>query len=225
MKRALLLRVANTQFVVLAWSSATMDDAIKKVRQLAASALARKERLNEQLAALEAEQQQRTSERELAISADDDEVALHLTQQLNALSERMDLKRGEVAEAESSYLAIVGDLRAVQDAAKEHERLAQRAPVDALAARDEFSPSAEDAALENVRRHIENLSAEAELNDDLGAARKSDRELEQKIARLEKEEAEAKAKAQLAELKAKKKAASSPSPGETPPAKKPKKTM
>jgi phage shock protein A len=203
-----------------------MDDAIKKVRQLAASALARKEKLEEQLTAREAEKRQKEADREVALSADDDEVALGLTQQINELTSRVELKRGEVDAADSSYRDILGDLRSVQDAAKEHERLAARAPIDKAIAADPFDMSAEDAALDNVRRHIDTLSAQADLDDELGASRKADRELEQKMAAIEKQEAEAKARAQLAELKAKRKPKETPAAaeGEEPP-KKPKKTM
>lgn len=180
-----------------------MDDAIKKVRQLAASTLVRKEQLQEQLAALEAELQQRQTDRDRAISAEAEELALELSQIVRDLDERVDLKRGEVAEADASYREIIGELRSVQDAAKQHERLVQRAPVDSALAADPFALTAEDAALENVRRHIDQLSTEADLNDELRPPKREPA----------KEDAEAKAKAQLEELKAKKKAG------------KPKKTM
>src|SRR5688572_8051844 len=107
----------------------TMDDAIKKVRQLAASALVRTERVQEELTSLEAEKNRRESQRELAINAGDDETALQLTQLVMDLSQRIEAKRGEVADADAAYREIVGDLRSVQDAAKEHERLVQRAPI------------------------------------------------------------------------------------------------
>ena len=210
-----------------------MDDAIKKVKQLAASALARKERLAEEVLALEAEKRHREAERELAISSDDDATALQLTQLVQDLDARLELKRGEVDAADDAYREIVADLRSVQDAAKEHDRLAARAPIDA-ALPDPFAPSAEDAALENVRRHIDELGARADLEDELGAQRKTDRELEQKVAKLDAQEAEAKAKAQLAELKAKKKAkaadapaapAAEPTDDDEPPPPKKKKTM
>jgi phage shock protein A len=204
----------------------TMDDAIKKVRQLAASALARKEKLEEELSAVEAEKKQREAQRELALSSGDDELALKLTQLVGDLHARLELKRDEIAAADDAYREILVDLRAVQDAAKEQERLVQRAPIDAALEPDPFGTSAEDAALENVRQHIETLSARAELEDELNASRKSDRELAKRLADLEKQEAEEKAKAQLAELKAKRKKEAAPSGNEEPPPpKKPKKTM
>jgi hypothetical protein len=145
-----------------------MDDAIKKVRQLAASALVRKERLEEELARILADLKRRGGDPDLDAS-----VAS---------------KRNEIADANEAYQQILGDARAVQDAAKEHERLVERAPVDAVRNADPFSMSAEDVALDNVRRHIEQLEAEASLTQDDGP----------------KEDPEAKARAQLAELKAKK---------------------
>ncbi len=210
-----------------------MDDAVKKVRQLAASALARKEQLEGEVAALEADKRRREADRELALSSDDDALALQLTRMVEDLVQRLALKRSEVEAQEDAYREIVGDLRSVQDAAREHERLVQRVPVDSAALPDPFATSAEDVALENVRRHIDELSARAELEDELGASQKADRELSRQLAELERQEAEAKARAQLAELKAKRKtdAPAVPAdpgpetPEEPPPAKKPKKTM
>jgi phage shock protein A len=210
-----------------------MDDAIKRVRQLAARALVRKEKLESELAALEAEKRQRETDLDRAISAEDDEIALRVTEMIGLLGERIEHKRSEVSEAEESYRQILADARAVQDAAKEHERLVQRAPIDAILGGDPLAASAEDAALENVRQHIEQLSAEAELNDELGASRRQERELSRKLADLEKQDAEARARAQLAELKAKKKKtaegapreAAAEGPPQNEPPKKPKKTM
>lgn len=145
-----------------------MDDVIKKVRQLAASALARKDKLEDELARILVDLKRRGVDPDL-----DAAVAS---------------KRNEIADANATYQEILGDVRAVQDAAKQHERLVDRAPVDALRNADPFAVSAEDVALDNVRRHIEQLDAEASLTQDDAP----------------KEDPEAKARAQLAELKAKK---------------------
>lgn len=183
-----------------------MDDAIKKVKQLAASALARRDRFEEELRILEKERAVRLENRELALGAQDDDLALEVTTLLQDLDRRVEIKRGELAEAEEHYQEILGELRSIQNSRADLERARLRAPVDAVAAPDPFSTSAEDVALENVRRHIDELTARAELEEEL---RPSDRDLSRRIAELEKSEAEAKAKAQLAELKAKRSAGAS----------------
>lgn len=198
-----------------------MDDAIKKVKRLAAGALVRKERFDDELRALEEERSLRDRDRALAVDAADDDLALQLTKVLQDLDRRIEIKRGEQAEAERHYEEILGELGAIRDAQSRLERASLRAPVDAALGSDALSQSAEEAALENVRHHIEELTARAELEEELSS---NDRDLSRELARLEKKEAEAKAKAKLADLKKKKQqvATGSPGPGTI---KKPKKTM
>jgi hypothetical protein len=206
-----------------------MDDAIKRVKQLAASALVRKEKLEEELRVLEEEKANRARQQDLASRSGDEGVAMDLQSLMVDLEARLSAKRDEIAEADAAFREIMADLDTTKQAKDDYARAKLRAPIDAAASPDPFAMSAEDVALDNVRRSIEGLSAEAELGDDLQAegpqraerakahsrseaeaswqdiaGRRSEAELSRKIAELEQKEKADKALAQLAELKAKK---------------------
>ncbi len=154
---------------------------------------------------------------------------------------------GQALEGIESQLASQLDLRcsiesSLQDTLREHqgadglksqlEREQLQATVSQLSTSDPFEPSAEDRALSNAREGISDLQAQVQLDRELGAEARQDRELEGRLRALRSEDPDAAARAQLAELKAARSARPSDGPevsadeaaGQTPP-KKPKRTL
>lgn len=192
-----------------------ITEARVRLKKLAASMLVRKERLEEELKMLEAEQARVVQELDLiaAASPAEPDVGIEptgraLDPELAAiraeLAAKVDAKREELEQAEAD---LSGALRQFDDLAKvktQTERDVLRAVVAGATSRDPFSRDPADVALANVREHIGELGARVRLNDELAGVSAVDAP----AAPVVREDPEAKARAILAELKAKKRGAS-----------------
>jgi hypothetical protein len=171
----------------------TLAQAKAALKKAAASQLARKERLEEELQRLR---------RALALQPDD------------TLAEAVAEKESLLATVEHDLQESLQELRSFDGLKDDLRRATLQREVGRLTTEDPFAPSAEARALENVRGHIETLDAQAEVMAELGAEAKASEDARRKLARMDAESREAAAKAQLAALKAARQKA--PAPGADP---------
>jgi len=197
-------------------------EARAKLRQLAARALARKEALEEELARFEAKKKTLAADLRTIDSAGRDDLRAEASTIGGEIDARIDALATGIAAAEQQRREALDELSETERSGRDLERLELRAAIDAGG--DPHAPSPVERALENVRSHIADLEARAELERDLAGPETRDR------ARIDRELSELEARAQLEALKAKKKPRA-PEPTEEPkddsetPAGRPKRTM
>lgn len=157
------------------------------------------------------ELEQTLADLETAVSTGDDELAIILINRKNALEAEVAEADGELAQAKSdaedakaSLLNVQGEIEKLK---AEKDRML--AKMESAQARlqiqnqlDGLSVEAEVKALDNVRTHIENLTAEANLNSELAG-----QSLEGRLKQLRRQTGEITARKELEELKAKRLAA------------------
>jgi phage shock protein A len=143
----------------------------------------------------------------VAVEGNQDDLALILIQKKNQLAAdvaevQTDLAtaKGDADSAKASLLSVQSEIRKLQA-----ERVTMLARMQSAQARikiqeqlDGLSVDAEVKALDNVREHIKNTIAEANLGKEL-----SDSSLDARLAALKSQTGDVQAKQQLAELKAK----------------------
>jgi len=150
---------------------------------------------------------QTEAELEVAMQGNQDDLALVLIQKKNQLTADLAEVQSDLAtaktdadSAKASLLSVQSEIRKLQG-----ERVVMLARMQSAQARlriqqqlDGLSVDAEVKALDNVREHIKNTIAEANLGKEL-----SDSSLDSRLAALKAQTGDVQAKQQLAELKAK----------------------
>lgn len=194
----------------------TLAQAKATLKKAAASQMMRIERLQGELMELEAKHSQ--------------DLANPL------ISEAIALKQALLAELEMDLDESKQQLREIDGLKDDLQRAGLKRQVNELTSADPFSADPVDRALENVREHIQELDARAEVMAELAGEARSAEELRRKLASMTAQERDAAARAQLEELKAARKAleeavvqsaASKPAQSDDPPPPptKPKRTM
>jgi len=143
----------------------------------------------------------------VAVEGNQDDLALILIQKKNQLTADAAEVQSDLATAKSDADSAKASLLSVQSEIRklQAERVTMLARMQSAQARikiqeqlDGLSVDAEVKALDNVREHIKNTIAEANLGKEL-----SDSSLDSRLAALKSQTGDLQAKQQLAELKAK----------------------
>jgi phage shock protein A len=189
----------------------SMVEKYSKLKSATAAIIRRREDTSERFQKATKELVQTDAELGVAMDTNQDDVALILLQKKNQLSADiaelkgdMEVSQRDADSAKSSLMSVQGEIRKLQA-----ERDAMLAKMQSAQARikiqaqlDGLSVDAEVKALENVREHIKNTIAEANLGREL-----SESSLDGKLQAVRSQVGEVQAKQQLAELKAKRAAA------------------
>jgi phage shock protein A len=191
----------------------SMIEKYSKLKAATAAIIRRREDTSERFQKATKELAQTDAELGVAMDTNQDDVALILLQKKNQLTADIaDLKaemegaQRDADSAKSSLISVQAEIRKLQS-----ERDSMLAKMQSAQARlkiqgqlDGLSVDAEVKALENVREHIKNTIAEANLGKEL-----SESSLDAKLQAVRSQVGEVQAKQQLAELKAKRAASQS----------------
>jgi phage shock protein A len=189
----------------------SMVEKYNMLRKATASIIRRREEIDGRLQKQLKELLQVEGDLNTAVETEQDELALVLISKKTALEGEVAELRGELQQAESdaedakrSLLGVqseINKLKAEKDRmlAKMQSAQARIKIQDQL---DGLSVEAEVKALENVREHINTLSAQAKLNKELAGE-----SLDSKLADLRRQTGDVTARKQLEEIKAKRAAA------------------
>jgi phage shock protein A len=179
-----------------------------KLKSATAAIIRRREELDERYKRATADLKQTEAELNTAVETNQDDLAVVLIQKKNQLNAditdtktEMDQAHNDADSAKSSLLAVQSEIKKLKA-----ERETMLAKMQSAQARikiqeqlDGLSVDAEVKALDNVRDHIKNTIAEANLGQELSGS-----SLDSRLAALKAQAGDVQAKAQLAELKAKK---------------------
>ena len=182
-----------------------------KLKSATAAIIRRREDLEERFKHATADLQQTEAELNTAVETNQDDLAVVLIQkknQLNAdiaeMKTDMETARSDADSAKSSLLSVQTEIRKLKA-----ERESMLAKMQSAQARlriqeqlDGLSVDDEVRALDNVRTHIKNTIAEANLGKEL-----SDTSLDARLSNLRNQVGDVQAKQELAALKARKAAA------------------
>jgi phage shock protein A len=182
-----------------------------QLKSATAAIIRRREETSERFQKATKELTQTEAELGVAMDTNQDDVALILLQKKNQLTAEVADLRAEMEAAQRDADSAKSSLMTVQAEIKklQAERDSMLAKMRSAEARlriqgqlDGLSVDAEVKALENVREHIKNTIAEANLGKEL-----SESSLDAKLQAVRSQVGEVQAKQQLAELKAKRAAA------------------
>jgi phage shock protein A len=179
-----------------------------KLKSATAAIIRRREDLEERFKQATGELQQTEAELNTAVTTNQDDLAVVLIQkknqllaQIEELKADLESARSDADSAKSSLLSVQGEIRKLKS-----ERDSMLAKMQSAQARmriqeqlDGLSVDDEVRALDNVRTHIRNTIAEANLGKEL-----SDTSLDGRLANLRNQVGDVQAKQELAELKARK---------------------
>ncbi len=179
-----------------------------KLKSATAAIIRRREELDERYQNATRELQQTEAELSTAIETNQDDLALVLIQKKNQLAADigemkvdMESAREDADSAKSSLLSVQGEIRKLKA-----ERDSMMAKMQSAQARlkiqeqlDGLSVDDEVRALDNVRTHIKNTIAEANLGKELSAT-----SLDARLANLRNQVGDVQAKQELEALKARK---------------------
>jgi phage shock protein A len=189
----------------------SMVEKYTKLKSATAAIIRRREDTSERFQKANKELAQTEAELGVAMDTNQDDVALVLLQRKNQLTAdiadlkgELDVAQKDADSAKNSLMSVQAEIRKLQA-----ERESMLAKMQSAQARikiqeqlDGLSVDAEVKALENVRVHIKNTIAEANLGKEL-----SESSLDAKLQAVRSQVGEVQAKQQLAELKAKRAAA------------------
>jgi phage shock protein A len=189
----------------------SMIEKYSKLKAATAAILRRREDLDEKTRQATKDLAQTEAELAVAVEGNQDDLALILIQKKNQLTTdlgelRTDLgtAQHDADSAKQSLLAVQSDIRKLK--AERDTNLARMQSAQArMRIQDQLeglSVDAEVKALDNVREHIKNTIAQANLGQEL-----SESSLDARLAALKSQTGDVQAKQQLAELKAKRAAA------------------
>lgn len=179
-----------------------------KLKSATAAIIRRREDLDERYKKATAELAQTDAELNTAVEMNQDDLAMILIQKKNQLAAEiselktdMESARSDADSAKSSLLSVqseIGKLKAERDSMlakmqSAQARLKIQEQLDGLSVDDEVR------ALDNVRTHIKNTIAEANLSKEL-----SDTSLDARLANLRNQVGDVQAKQELAAMKARK---------------------
>lgn len=179
-----------------------------QLKNATAAILRRREDLDTRVKKATAELAQTEAELNVAVETNQDDLAVILIQKKNQLTADLGELRTDAETAKSDADSAKASLIGVQGEIKKlkSERDTMLARMQSAQARiriqdqlEGLSVDAEVKALDNVREHIKNTIAEANLGKEL-----SESSLDSRLAALRSQAGDVQAKQQLAELKAKK---------------------
>jgi phage shock protein A len=189
----------------------SMVEKYAKLKSATAAIIRRREDLDERYKRASAEMAQTEAELNTAVETNQDDLAVMLIQKKNQLAAQItelktDLEsaHSDAESAKSSLISVqgeIGKLKAERDSmlAKMQSAQARMKIQEQLSG---LSVDDEVRALDNVRNHIKNTIAEANLTKEL-----SDSSLDARLAALRNQTGDVVAKQELAQLKARKAAA------------------
>ncbi|MEO6950219.1 MAG: PspA/IM30 family protein [Polyangia bacterium] len=183
-----------------------MIEKYSRLKKATAAIIRRREEVAERLGTASKELAQVNADLQVAVDTNQDDLSVVLIQKKNVLDkETADLKGDlEVAQkdadsAKSSLMAVQTEIKKLK--AEKDNMLAKMASAQArMRINDQLeglSVDAEVKALDNVREHIKNTIAEANLGTELKST-----DLDQRLSNLRQASGDVTAKQQLAELKA-----------------------
>ena len=186
----------------------SMIEKYAKLKSATAAIIRRRDDLDERYKKASADMAQTEAELNTAVETNQDDLAVMLIQKKNQLAAEvtelktdMETARSDADSAKSSLLSVqseIGKLKAERDTmlAKMQSAQARMRIQEQLSG---LSVDDEVKALDNVRNHIKNTIAEANLGKEL-----ADSSLDSRLASLKNQVGDVQAKQQLAELKARK---------------------
>ena len=197
----------------------SMVEKYSKLKSATAAIIRRREDIDERLKKSTKDLAQTELELNVAVETNQDDLAVVLIQRKNALTTEAAELGGDLGTAskdadaaKQSLLNVQGEIRKLKA-----ERDVMLARMQSAQARlriqeqlDGLSVDADVKALDNVREHIKNTIAEANLGQELSGS-----SLDARLAALRTQAGDVQAKQQLAELKAKKAAQQSAQPQKT----------
>jgi phage shock protein A len=186
----------------------SMIEKYSRLKSATAAIIRRREETGERFKQAAAELAQTEAELNTAVDTAQDDLALILIQKKNQLSTEVTELRAEMESAQKdadsakqSLLGVQSQIRKLQ--AEKDSMLAKmqssQARIKVQEQLDGLSVDAEVKALDNVRQHIKNTIAEANLGKEL-----SESSLDSRLNALRSQVGDVQARNQLAELKAKK---------------------
>jgi phage shock protein A len=184
-----------------------MVEKYAKLKRATAAIIRRRDEVNERYRTQSKELAEVTSDLDIAVQTAKDDLALILIQKKNQLEKEVaDLKTDletagtDADSAKASLLQVQAEIRKLQ--AEKDNMLAKmesaKARIRIQEQLDGLSVDAEVKALENVRGHIKNTIAEANLGKEL-----SESSLDQKLKALRAQTGDVTARSQLDEMKVK----------------------
>ncbi|HEY9405031.1 MAG TPA: PspA/IM30 family protein [Pyrinomonadaceae bacterium] len=186
----------------------SMIEKYSRLKSATAAIIRRREETGERFKQATAELAQTEAELDTAVDTGQDDLALILIQKKNQLATEvaemrveMDSAQKDADSAKQSLLGVQSQIRKLQ--AEKDSMLAKmqssQARIKVQEQLDGLSVDAEVKALDNVRQHIKNTIAEANLGKEL-----SESSLDSRLDALRSQVGDVQARNQLAELKARK---------------------
>jgi phage shock protein A len=186
----------------------SMIEKYSRLKSATAAIIRRREETGERFKQASAELAQTEAELDTAVDTGQDDLALILIQKKNQLSTEvtemkveMESAQKDADSAKQSLLGVQSQIRKLQ--AEKDSMLAKmqssQARIKVQEQLDGLSVDAEVKALDNVRQHIKNTIAEANLGKEL-----SESSLDSRLDALRSQVGDVQARNQLAELKARK---------------------
>jgi phage shock protein A len=184
----------------------SMIEKYSKLKKATGAVIRRREDLTTRLAAKTKELAQVNGELNVAVETSQDDLAVILIQKKTALETELAELTTDAASAQkdadgakSALMMVQSEIKKLQ--AEKDNMLAKMASAQVRVRINEqldgLSVDAEIKALDNVRSHIKNTIAEANLNEELKST-----DLDQRLAALRTQSGDVTAKQKLAELKA-----------------------
>jgi phage shock protein A len=184
----------------------SMVEKYSKLKRATAAVVRRREDTSSRLTAKTKELAQVEGELAVAVETGQDDLGLILVQKKNQLTTEVEELKAEAAVAQkdadgakNALLMVQSEIRKLQGEKESMLAKMQSAQVRTRINEqlDGLSVDAEIKALDNVRTHIKNVIAEANLNDELRS-----NDLDNRLAALRQQAGDVTAKQQLAQLKA-----------------------
>lgn len=185
----------------------SMIEKYSKLKSATAAIIRRREEIGDRFKKTSAELAQTEADLAAAVETNQDDLAVVLIQKKNQLTADLGDYKAELDSAQKDADSAKNSLMGVQTEIRKlkGERDSMLAKMQSAQARlkiqeqiDGLSVDAEVKALDNVREHIRNTIAEANLGRELG-----DSSLEARLAALRNQSGDVMARQQLAEMKAK----------------------
>jgi phage shock protein A len=184
----------------------SMIEKYSKLKKATAAIIRRREEVSERLGTQTKELAQVTADLSVAVETNQDDLAVVLIQKKNMLEKEvaelkadLDVAQKDADSAKSSLMTVQGEIKKLK--AEKDTQLAKMASAQARIRINEqlegLSVDAEVKALDNVREHIKNTIAQANLGAELKST-----DLDGRLAALRAQSGDVTAKQQLAELKA-----------------------
>jgi phage shock protein A len=184
----------------------SMIEKYSKLKKATAAIIRRREEVSERLAMQTKELAQVNNDLSVAVETSQDDLAVVLIQKKNVLEKELaelktdlDTASKDADSAKSSLISVQNEIKKLK--AEKDNMLAKMASAQARIRINEqlegLSVDAEVKALDNVREHIKNTIAQANLGAELKST-----DLDQRLAQLRSQSGDVTAKSQLAELKA-----------------------